>query len=258
MGFPWAQTRSWTNGPGYAASGVNGVGWVDTYTPQLIEADGSTTNTLVVINNGTDASYFDLVDGVYQARFDSPSQLSYDSGTDIYTLVDGDGNHDHLHGLLDGSAGGAAWGVRQLHGRGDGTEHRGDVVHGQRQHRARCRGRRRAAATRTPNPSLYSYLGSTDPNAGLLSNVTLRTAGQRRDRGPSLQQVQYAYYDGTQNGGNLGDLMTATVENAGGTAISTSYYRYYTAGEANGYQHGLEYVVNPASYALMTAAWART
>ena len=73
-------------------SGVNGVGWVDTYTPQLIEADGSTTDTLVVINNGTSASYFDLVDGVYQARFDSPSQLSYDSGTDTYTLVDGDGN----------------------------------------------------------------------------------------------------------------------------------------------------------------------
>ena len=38
---------------GYATSGVNGVGWVDTYTPQLIEADGSTTTTLVVINNGT-------------------------------------------------------------------------------------------------------------------------------------------------------------------------------------------------------------
>src|SRR5262249_22666551 len=42
FGFPWGQTRSWTNGPGYAAGSDNGSGWVDTYTPHLIQADGST------------------------------------------------------------------------------------------------------------------------------------------------------------------------------------------------------------------------
>jgi hypothetical protein len=66
-GFPWAQTRSWTNG-GYAASGVNGVGWVDTYTPQLIMADGASTDTLVLIQNGTDAEYFECISRVSTTR----------------------------------------------------------------------------------------------------------------------------------------------------------------------------------------------
>jgi hypothetical protein len=29
FGFPLGQTRSWTNGPGYASGSVNGNGWVD-------------------------------------------------------------------------------------------------------------------------------------------------------------------------------------------------------------------------------------
>jgi hypothetical protein len=33
FGTPWGQTRSWSNGPGYATGGDNGNGWVDTYTP---------------------------------------------------------------------------------------------------------------------------------------------------------------------------------------------------------------------------------
>ena len=101
---------------------------------------------------------------------------------------------------------------------------------------------------------LYSYLPSTDPNAGLLSNVTLRRSVDDGETWSVVQQVNYAYYAGTENGGNLGDLMTATVEDGSENVLSSSYYRYYMAGEANGYQHGLEYVVNPASYARMTAA----
>src|SRR5581483_7290508 len=47
FGFPWGQTRSWTNGQGYTQGGDNGNGWVDTYIPHLIQADGSTNNTLI-------------------------------------------------------------------------------------------------------------------------------------------------------------------------------------------------------------------
>jgi hypothetical protein len=43
FGTRWAQTRSWTNGPGYAADGVNGVGWVDTQMPYLLQIDGTST-----------------------------------------------------------------------------------------------------------------------------------------------------------------------------------------------------------------------
>ncbi len=74
FGFPWGQTRTWSNGPGYATGSDNGNGWVDTYTPHLIQADGSTSNTLIVIANGDTAYYFDLVNGVYQPRLDDGSQ----------------------------------------------------------------------------------------------------------------------------------------------------------------------------------------
>ena len=57
--------------------------------PRLLA--GHTTNRLAVVNNGTSASYFDLVDGAYQPRFESTSRLGYDSGADTYTLVDGSG-----------------------------------------------------------------------------------------------------------------------------------------------------------------------
>jgi hypothetical protein len=58
FGSHWAQTRSWTNGPGYAADSVNGVGWVDTWMPNLLEIGG--TSTIAAIGNGMTAEYFDL------------------------------------------------------------------------------------------------------------------------------------------------------------------------------------------------------
>jgi RHS repeat-associated protein len=70
-----------------------------------------------------------------------------------------------------------------------------------------------------------------------------------------VQQALYTYYDGTQTyGGSVGDLLTATVEDGSGNVLSTSYYRYYTAGQTNGYIHALKYVFNPDSYDRLTAA----
>ena len=70
-----------------------------------------------------------------------------------------------------------------------------------------------------------------------------------------MQSVQYAYYDGTESGGDARDLQTATVEDSAGNPISVDYYRYYTMGEANGYDGGLEFAVLGAAYGqLKTAA----
>jgi len=64
-------------------------------------------------------------------------------------------------------------------------------------------------------------------NVGLLGSMTLC----RQVNGgawSTVRQVQYGYYDGTQQyGGTLGDLMAATVE--------------------DGYTDGLTYVFNPTS-----------
>jgi hypothetical protein len=56
FGFDWGQTRTWTNGPDYATRSDNGSGWVDTYTPHLMQADGQTSNMLLLLTNGETAS----------------------------------------------------------------------------------------------------------------------------------------------------------------------------------------------------------
>jgi len=106
--------------------------------------------------------------------------------------------------------------------------------------------------TTTTETYVYSYIASGQ-NTGLVSNVTLE---RQVNSGPEsiVRHVAYTYYDGTQPYGNLGDLQTATVEDASGNALDTTYYRYYTPGDANGYTHGMKYVFNPDSYARLVTA----
>ncbi len=253
FGFPWAQTRSWTNAAGYAQSGVNGVGWVDTYLPQLIRADGQTTTTLIIINNGTSSSYFDFDPDTdsYQGQFADPPQLTYDSSNDTYSVVDGRGDQVIFTGFSTtrpAAERGAFASYTDWTGQTIAvTSYTTDGHVGEVQRTAP------SGADTVTESYVYSYLPGTDPNGGLLDNVTLR---RQVDSGEwtTVQQVNYLYYNGTQHGGNLGDLMTATVEDASGAVLSTSYYRYYGAGEANGYQHALKFAVNPASYLRMTGA----
>jgi hypothetical protein len=100
--FPWGQTRAWTNGPGYATGGDNGSGWVQTYAPHLLQADGRTSNTLVYVVNGTTAYYYDLSGGSYQPRYDDQSKLTYNSGSDTYTLTDTQGDQIGFSGFGTG------------------------------------------------------------------------------------------------------------------------------------------------------------
>src|SRR6266545_3022101 len=81
---------------------------------------------------------------------------------------------------------------------------------------------------------------SSGVNTGLLSNVTLR---RKVNSGSwaTVRQVDYAYYGTGETHGNPGDLKTAIVKDASGNALDTSYYRYYQAGDANGYAGGVKY-----------------
>src|SRR5262245_40290068 len=56
FGTRWGQTRSWTNGAGYAANAFNGNGMVNTQMPFLVQ----TGTSVAVVTNGTDAFWFDL------------------------------------------------------------------------------------------------------------------------------------------------------------------------------------------------------
>jgi hypothetical protein len=92
FGFPLGQTRSWSNGPGYATGGSNGAGWVDTYLPHLLQADGTDNGSLAYLANGTDAYYYDFNGSAYLPRLDDYSLLTYNSSADTFTLTDPQGD----------------------------------------------------------------------------------------------------------------------------------------------------------------------
>ncbi|TWT37190.1 tRNA(Glu)-specific nuclease WapA precursor [Posidoniimonas corsicana] len=112
--------------------------------------------------------------------------------------------------------------------------------------------RREDASSNEVESWLYSYLGSSDPNEGLLSNVQMRQS-DGSGGWDIVRQVSYEYYENAEDYGNLGDLKFAIIEDGSSVVLDTNYYRYYTPGEAGGYVHGLKYVFDAKSYARLTA-----
>ena len=170
FGLPWGQARSWSNGPGYAAGGDNGNGWVDTETPRLIQYDGSTNDTLGVIINGTTCEYFDLVSGAYQSRYFSQDTLVYNAAAQEFVFTDTSRRPNPLR-RFHRDAGGRARRLQELCR--SLREHDGrHLVDGAGQIAEVQRSTVSGGNTITES-YLYTYL-TTGLNAGLLSNVTLR------------------------------------------------------------------------------------
>jgi RHS repeat-associated protein len=245
FGGPFGQIRSWTNLTQYGASGRNGTGMIGNALPFLQQADGSTSVTFV--DSGSNQRTFDLNGSSYVPESFVADTLVHANGQFVYT--DTSGNQYTFYDFsmsypaaqrgefakLTDAAGNVTY-VSALSA--DGT-----IAEIRRQDTSGVDG----------ESWLYTYLSATDPNAGLLSNVQMR----RPDGQGSWtveRQVNYSYYDGTAPFGNLGDLKTATIEDASGNALDTDYYRYYLAGESGGYAHGLKYVFDSASYARLAAA----
>lgn len=254
FGLPWGQTRSWTNGPGYAVGASNGSGWVATQAPHLIQADGTSNDTIIMVSNGTTARYYDLSEGVYHGRFADTAQLNYTSGGgsggDQFTLTDSQGDQLGFFGFssnLPAAQRGTFMSFTDPKGNlTEVTSFTGDGKEAVVEHESTV------GQTTIRERYQYSYLASPDPNAGLVSGVVLQ---RQVDGGgwTTSRQVEYAYYNGTEDHGNLGDLKTAIVKDGSGNPLDTSYYRYYT-GESGGYAHGMKYVFRPASYARLVGA----
>jgi RHS repeat-associated protein len=247
FGTPWAQSRSWTNDPAYTANNTNGFGWVDAQMPHLAPIAGG---GLAVVESGITAQTFDLVDGSFQERGGGHDALYFDTASGDYFLGDQAGNRFVFAGFgADVPAAGqggllsetdAAGNVTTVNRNADGTP--AEVL--------------RSDSTASVTESfLYAYVPAGDANAGRLASVTLRRRAGAGDWAV-VQSVAYAYYDGVEANGNLGDLKTAVIYDAAGEELQTYYYRYYVAGEAGGYQHGLKYVLEPTSFARLAAAVA--
>ncbi len=250
-GVGWGQERAWTNAAGYAVKNVNGTGMVNTQQPFLIlEPEGT---TIAVVLDGLNAEYFDYSGGAWAQRFFGQDKLTYNAGSAEYVLTDTLGNVSRFHDFSSGIATAQRGGLKSY------TDTAGNAVSVTYTSGVATEVTRvgTSGGSTVTESLLYTYLTSPDVNAGLVATVTLRRkigAGSYS----TVRSVAYTYYNGVESYGNLGDLKLATVRDAAGNAIETTYYRYYTAGEANGYLHGLKYLVGGAAYDRMTTALGTT
>jgi hypothetical protein len=253
FGAGWGQTRNWTNNSAYAPVNFNGTGVVDSESPFLL--NDTTDNTVIVVTSGTNALFFDNASTNPTPRFFVLDQLTHTNGEFILTDTTG----DQIHFFDFSGTNSAYWGKfkSEYDPYGNVTAVTSWTTDGT--------GKPLEVQRSTPagqNPPavesyVYSYEPGTDPNAGLLMNVTLRRGPTPSGPWTNVRQVAYDYYDGTpaKPYGNLGDLRAATIEDGTGNPIDTDYYRYYTPADAGtGYVHGLKYVFSADSYARLRGA----
>jgi YD repeat-containing protein len=251
FGTPWGQSRSWSNGPGYAATVWNGNGWVLTQAPYLQQVVGD-DNHIVLVTDDSTARYFDLYGSTYQERFFGLDLLSHDTANHQYVLTDTTGNQltfADFNSSVTANERGQLKTFKDPDGNTTSvTSWTGDGKPAEVQRSSTSGG------VTTVESYLSSYIAS-GTNQGLIASVVLR----RQVNGGSwstVREVDYSYYDGTQSYGNAGDLQKAVIKDGGGNVLDTKYYRYYVSGESNGYQHALKYAFSEQSYARLAAAFA--
>ena len=242
FGTPWGVTRYWSNGPGYAnGSTGNGPGWGQVQAPMLLDINGN-GSTIAEVANGTTALYFDLVNGVYQERFFGQEKLAGNDASG-FVLTDALGDQITFNGFSSSLPANQRGQIEQfVDPYGNLTYVASHTANGNIQevlHSSTVGG------TTVTEGYSYTYLTS-GVNSGLLASVLLWRS-VNNGVPTNVEEVIYAYYDGTQSyGGNSGDLMTATTEDfdASGAPhiLNEDYYRYYTSSNL------LEFVFTGASY----------
>lgn len=244
FGGTWQQTRTYCNQLSTNADLGLGFNWLGAYWPNLVSGSGGSI-TLVRGVNGS--LWFDPSGSSYVGRYGTLVTLTHDIVNNVFVATYIDGVQQqfwdftqtaHPAGAFkqEIAAGGAVTQVISYTSSGRIAEiQRSGTVSG---------------VTVTE-----SYLYSFDIN-NRLTNVLLR----RQSGGgawQSVRQVVYDYHPGTDSFGSVGDLRTARVQvltSGSWTDSAVSYYRYYVSGEANGFVHGLKYVVQPSTYNKMLAA----
>ena len=254
FGTPWGQSRSWTNGPGYASGADNGSGMVDLNLPYLVPVfNVSFESTIAVVLSGTNALYFDGSDGGYSERFGGKDMLNGNPYSGL-TLVDTAGDTLVFYGF-DSSLPAAEQG--QLRSFTDASGNVTDLSSRTSDGAVAEVTRSSTTGSTTVTESfLFNYIDSGGVKIqGLISGA--HSCACRQTNGGSwstVRQVVYDYYDGTDSNGDAGDLDTAKIEDAAGNLIDEDYYRYYTPGDPNGYTHGLKYFFSATSFARLAAA----
>jgi hypothetical protein len=244
----WNQTRSWSNGTPPTSN--NGTNWIDMDRPYLLDPKGDQSE-IIVVSSATDARFFTSSNGSYSDNFYLQDQLTHNSSTGEFVFTDTIGDTIHFFDFSGQNSN--QWGQFK-----SCTDPMGNTISvtSWTSSGTVAEMQRYDPSSGVTQSYVYTYLASPDPNAGQISNITLR---QKVGNGAwtVVRQVAYDYYDGTSNKpyGNLGDLRSATTQDGNNNVIDTTYYRYYTPADAGsiGYVHGLKYVFSPQSYARLAA-----
>ncbi len=245
LGDGFTQSRSWTNNTQWSANQRNGNGWISDSVPMLTRVSGD--SVIAVVQSAMDIESFVLTDGEYEPTSYVADNLAHIDGEFIFT--DSAGNAYHFYDFSSSTPAGREGQFKSMTNAGGLLTY----VASWTSDGAIEELRRQDADGNDAESWLYSYLGTSDPNAGLLSSVQTRQA-DGQGGWTLVQQVVYQYYNGTDSYGNLGDLKTASTQDDDGNVLGTTYYRYYTTDGSDGYVHGLKYVFDEKSYARLCEA----
>ena len=244
FGQPWGVSRAWANLDAYDDRGDFGSGWAASDQPYLV-TDAGTGVVSVVLDGITAVQFSPTGGGGYTSLYFTTLQLRHDSAAAEFVLTDADGTASRFWNF---SAAGAKPGRLKQQ-----TDPYGNTTTVTTWTAAGRPGEVQRSGTDAGATVTESYLYAYG-TGGRLDSVTLR-----RQVGvgawATVRKVDYAYYGTAEAHGNNGDLKTATVRDAAGTALATEYYRYY-AGESGGYARGLKYAFRADSYARLAVAFA--
>jgi hypothetical protein len=252
FGTAWGVTRSWTNEGAYSQGQNVGRGWIIAETPSLFrEVDPfSGAVVLTVVTGGTAQQVFDeQPNGSYLGRGGILDTLVYESTTGQYCFTAPDGTELWFWDF-DAAKPAQQRGqfARLEDPKGNVTEVTTLLADGRISEVQRSAP---ASGSTVTESYLFSYV-TGGVNDGLIASITQR---RRVGTGPwsTVRKAEYVYYDGVEPHGSAGDLKKVVVKDAADAVLETSYYRYYVAGENNGYEGGLKFVFRPQAYARLAA-----
>jgi hypothetical protein len=188
FGVGWGQERSWSNGGGYAAGTAFGNG---TALAQLPTLSQDSNGAIAVIGNGTTARFFDYSGGAYTERFSLQETLADNTAANEFVLTDTTGQQLHFYDFGSDVPAGRAGRFKSLADPdGNTTSVTPWTADGKPQEVQRSN---TSGGTTVVESYLYAYRASPDPNAGRVSNVTLR----RQVNGGAWATVRQAAYTPT-------------------------------------------------------------
>ena len=247
FGFPWGQSRTYSNQQSTPLNRGIGWNWNPNFLPYLAYSP-LVGASLALYRDLYDLRFYgeDPDTGEFQSQFGDLSILVYDAEADRFQLTEPDGTVYLFNSLSDPyypggfismtSPGGTTISVT--------SESFGKILEVQRA--------TVIDSVTVTDSFLYDYFSSGDNHDQMESCTYRRQTGSGGDW-TNISRVVYSYYDSVDDNGNLNDLRTATrstwqASGSGSWAeTGTDYYRYYKDN-----LHLLKFVCGPQAFANLS------